>query len=621
MVKQLFGQINETAGHSFKDYAKMKKNITIGAEEEDYFTDEFIQLGVANNQQTRNFENEQFVILLDGDIYNLSALQNLLAEKDITLSTASDAEVILYFYMLEKAHMLSRLQGMFAFIIWDKENQVLFAARDPFGIKPFFYKETERGLIFASTQQTLFQPKEETLSMESLHYYLTFQYVPNHETMAKDIHQLNAGYSLTKRPGEKIVLQKYFHLDFQINSDKMLKASVHEVRHTLEESVKHHTQGDKLIGAYLSGGIDSTSVVSLARQYCPELQTFTVGFQGEAYSEMELAQETAHELAISNTQKMITPEEVVTELPNIIWYLGDPVADPAAIPNYFVAKEASKQVDVVLSGEGADELFGGYNIYKEPQDLRIFDFIPRILRKGLFHLSRVFPEGMKGKSFIQRGTTPLSERYVGNAYIFNEQEKRALLTHYNGMYPYTEATKELFHEAKHHGASTQMQYIDLHTWLKGDILPVAERMTRAHSLEMRAPFLDKHIFEIARALPIQTKLQQGTTKYVLRQAAKEFVPASVMNRKKLGFPVPIREWLKDELYDWAKYIIENSPTEEIFHKPKIQALLDDHAQQKQDYSRKLWTILTFMMWYEIFLGTSGIPSFQQKRKRENTLIS
>lgn len=616
LVKHLFGQMNDTLHHSFGDYTKMKQNTAMNTKVEDYYSDEHIKLGFADNQQTKNFENEQFIIILDGNIYNIPKLKDLLKENDIQISTTSDAEVLVSLYNLEKEQMLSRLQGMFAFLIWDKVNQELFAARDPFGIKPFFYKEMEHGIVFASTQQTLFQPKEEQLSMESLHYYLTFQYVPNHETMALGIHQLHPGYSLMKKPGEDIVLQKYYQLDFQINNTKTLETSIYEVRQALEESVKRHTQGNKSIGAYLSGGIDSTSVVSLARHYCSNLQTFTVGFPRETYNEMELAQETAHELDITNIQKVITPEEVIKTLPSIIWHLGDPVADPAAIPNYFVAQEASKHVDVVLSGEGADELFGGYNIYKEPQDLRIFDFMPQLLRRGLFTLSRLFPEGMKGKSYLQRGTTPLSERYVGNAYIFNEQEKRALLTHYNGLYPYTEATKDLFREVRHHDASTQMQYIDLHTWLKGDILPVAERMTRAHALEMRAPFLDKEIFKIARTLPIQTKLHKGNTKYVLRQAIKALVPDPVIHRKKLGFPVPIREWLKNELYDWAKYIIENSPTEELFHKPKIHDLLDEHAQQKHDHSRKLWTILTFMIWYEIFFENSGIQSFQQKIKKK-----
>lgn len=607
MANRFYGQIDNSLNVSFEGYVKMTENIAVD-EITDFFMDEHIKIGNADFNQSNNFESEQFVIVLDGSIYNIISLKNDLEKKGIKLIGNSAAEVLLQLYILEKENMVHQLRGMFAFVIWDKLNQEFFAARDPFGIKPFFYKETYLGLLFASSQQALFNQDEEELSAEALHNYLTFQYVPNHKAAVKNIHQLKPGHTLVKKQNDKVLLQRYSHLDFQIDRNKTLETAVRQVRYALEESVSEHMQGNKPIGAYLSGGIDSTSIVALAKQHCDTLQTFTVGFQRETYSEMELAQETAYELGVTNIQKIITPEEVVKELPNIIWQLGDPVADPAAIPNYFVAKEASKYVDVVLSGEGADELFGGYNIYKEPQALRIFDFLPRLLKKGLFNISQLFPEGMKGKSYIERGTTPLSQRYVGNAHIFNEKEKRTLLTHYNEKYPYNEATKKLFHEAKHHDPSTQMQYIDLHTWLQGDILTVADRMTSAHSLEMRAPFLDKQVFNVARTLPTHLKLQQGTTKYVLRKAVEDLVPSSVMHRRKLGFPVPIRDWLRKELYEWAKYTIEHSPTEELFHKQKVQALLEEHAQQKLDHSRELWTILTFMIWYEMFMNPFGIAA-------------
>ncbi|HLR68985.1 MAG TPA: asparagine synthase (glutamine-hydrolyzing) [Virgibacillus sp.] len=607
MAKKLYGQVDDALDLSFESYDKMAENTAVD-EITDYFMDEHIKIGITDDNQPNNFESEQFVIVLDGNIYNISSLKDYLEKKDVKLLTDSDAEVLLHLYTLENENMVRQLRGMFAIIIWDKLNQELFAARDSFGMKPFFYKETEFGVLFASTQQALFNQNEEELSTEALHNYLTFQYVPNYKTAVKNIHQLKPGHILIKKLNEKVILQRYSHLDFQIDRNKTLETAIPQVRYALEESVSEHMESDKSIGAYLSGGIDSTSIVSLAKQHCATLQTFTVGFQREAYSEMELAQETAQELGVTNIQKVITPEEVVSELPNIIWQLGDPVADPAAIPNYFVAKEASKYVDVVLSGEGADELFGGYNIYKEPQALRIFDFLPRLLRKGLFNISQLFPDGVKGKSYIERGTTPLSQRYVGNAHIFNEKEKRTLLTHYNEKYPYSEATKELFYEVKDHDPSTQMQYIDLHTWLQGDILTVADRMTSAHSLEMRAPFLDKQVFDVARTLPTHLKLQQGTTKYVLRKAVEDLVPSSVMFRRKLGFPVPIRDWLRNELYEWAKYTIEHSSTGELFHKQKIQALLEDHAQQKLDHSRELWTILTFMIWYEMFMTPSGIAA-------------
>lgn len=615
MINRIYGQMNDLQrGVSCENDLALTHGI------QESYTDEYINIEQSYSCQT--YMNGRFVVLLDGDIYNVPELKSELAEKGTTFQTDLDTEVLLNLYIMKNKGALSCLRGGFAFIIWDKQKRELFAARDPFGIKPFYYKECEKGLIFASEQKVLLNNQgTEGLSIESLQNYLTFQYVPGKKTLVKNIQQLNPGRYLTKKPGEKVHVHEYFQIDFQINATKTLEASIEQTREALEGSVHKHMQGNQSIGAYLSGGIDSASIVALAKQYCPSLQTFTVGFKREAYSEMELAQETADELGVENIQKTITPEEVIQELPHIIWHMDDPVADPAAIPNYFVAKEASKHVDVVLSGEGADELFGGYNIYQESKSLKVFDYIPNFLKRGLYHLSRLFPESMKGKSFIQRGTTPLRDRYVGNAYIFSESKKRSLLRHYNGVHIFTKVTEDLFQHASHYDEPTQMQYIDLHTWLAGDILTVADRMTSAHSLEMRVPFLDKHVFEVARTLPSHVKLKHGTTKYVLRQAMKDLIPQSVTTRQKLGFPVPIRHWLRNELYEWAKHTIDNSPTDEVFHKQKVQELLEKHVQHKHDYSRELWTILTFMVWYETFLETSpsGSQFHQQEIEKEMML--
>ena len=281
--------------------------------------------------------------------------------------------------------------------------------------------------------------------------------------------------------------------------------------------------------------------------------------------------------------------------------MDDPLADPACVPLFFAAREARKHVTIVLSGEGADELFGGYNIYREPQSLEVFNKMPHFGKVFLQWLSKLIPEGMKGKSFIERGTTPMEERYIGNAKMFSETEKRQMLHVYKDGLNYTNITKSLYQESRGYDPVDMMQYIDIHTWMRGDILLKADRVTMAHSLELRVPFLDKEVFRVASKIPTSLKTAKGTTKYVLRKAAEGIVPDHVLNRKKLGFPVPIRHWLKDEMNDWVKKIIRESNTDHLINKNYILNLLNQHCQGKVDNSRKIWTVLMFMVWHQVYV--------------------
>lgn len=589
--------------------------------DQEYNADEYTWLGhssIANlghDLQPLSDSKGRYIIVFNGKIYNSFELKKELEETGVTFYTGEDAEVLLELYAFEKEKVVNRLHGMFSFAIWDKQEKKLVAARDPFGIKPFYLRETEKGIAFASERNDLLPT--ETLSSQALQNYLTFQYVPGENSLLKGVQQLKPGHFMIKEPGKTPLIQEYYRLDFKIDSNKSLETSVQQTQDVLMSAVQRHMRSEFPIGAYLSGGIDSTSIVALAKQYNPSMKTFTVGFEREGFSEIDQARETADKLGVENIQKVITPEEVVQELPTIIRHMDDPIADPAAIPNYFAGREASKHVNTVLSGEGADELFGGYTIYREHLSLKPFGYLPRFLKRALYHLSRLFPEGMKGKSFLERGTTSLSDRYVGNAKIFNEKEKKALLLNYNYKFSFTSITKSLFQEVSHLHPTTQMQYIDLHTWLSGDILPVADRMAMAHSLELRTPFLDKDVFQVARTLPSHVKIAQGTTKYVLRRAMKDFVPETVFHQRKLGFPVPMRHWLRNELYEWAKDVIHNSPTENLFNKREIWRLLEQHVQKKHDYSRELWTILTFMIWYETHTDVSNIKSYNSSSGQDH----
>jgi asparagine synthase (glutamine-hydrolysing) len=361
-----------------------------------------------------------------------------------------------------------------------------------------------------------------------------------------------------------------------------------------------HMRADVTVGSFLSGGIDSTAIAALAKRYNPNLLTFTVGFEREGYSEIDVAAESAAAIGVRHITKVVTPEEFMDAVPLIVWYLDEPVADPALVPLYFVAREARRHVKVVLSGEGADELFGGYTIYREPLSLKALTSLPGGLRKGLGALSTRLPEGMRGKDLLRRGSIPIEQRYYGNARIFRDDELGFLRT-YNPRVSYMDVTREHYAATRDWDDVTRMQYVDLFTWLRGDILVKADKMTMANSLELRVPFLDTEVFRVASTLPVDQRLSKDTTKYALRQALRDVVPPHIFDRRKLGFPVPIRHWLKDVMYGWATDIIRHSRTEHLVDRTYVQSLLDSHRAGPHDYSRKIWTILVFMIWHGIFV--------------------
>ncbi|WP_050182212.1 asparagine synthase (glutamine-hydrolyzing) [Domibacillus robiginosus] len=594
-----------------------------GPDDEGFFIDEFVHFGfrrlsiidIESGHQPLSYENDRYWIVFNGEIYNYIELRQELIMDGYEFTTNSDTEVIIALYSNLKEQALDKLRGMFGFVIWDKVEQTLFGARDPFGIKPFFYLEQEEKTYFASEKKSILLAQNDPLNSDSLQHYLSFQYVPEPDTLTSRIKKLSPGHYFLKKPGQAMKIQCYWKPVFQpvhLSESKIIK----DIRSALKDSVHVHMRSDVPVGSFLSGGIDSSFIVSLAKQVNPKLKTFSVGFERDGFSEVDVAQETAEALQLENISYIISPEEFLEELPKIIWHMDDPLADPAAVPLYFVAREASKHVKVVLSGEGADELFGGYNIYREPESLRVFNQIPNPVKTLLKVLSFILPDGFKGKSFIQRGTTPLEQRYIGNAKIFEEKEKKILLKNYKRNMGYTNVTKPIYSSSMgYYDTVTKMQNIDIYTWLRGDILLKADKMTMAHSLELRVPFLDKNVFEVASKIITDQKIAHNTTKYTLRKAAEGIVPDHVVNRKKLGFPVPIRHWLKDELYPWAVALIRTSQTSYVFNKAEVLRLLEDHVKNKKDNSRKLWTILVFMVWHQVCI--ENLYDFHHSHENED----
>ncbi|WP_099160048.1 asparagine synthase (glutamine-hydrolyzing) [Virgibacillus ndiopensis] len=580
-----------------------------GPDDEGYYHDDYVSFGfrrlsiidIEGGHQPFSYNDGKIWIVFNGEIYNYVELRECLQVKGYEFITDSDTEVIATLFCKYKENAFKYLRGMFSVLVWDKENDTLYGARDRFGIKPLYYYETDERIIFASEKKSiqLMMGKGE-ISHEALQHYLSFQFVPEPLTMTKGIEIVEPGTYLMKKPKGEILFERYWQATF--NPVLMDKSDwIRRIRTTLQDSVKVHMRSDVPVGAFLSGGIDSSIIVALARELNPSLKTFTVGFKDEGFSEIDVATKTAEKLNVDNYSYIVTPEEYVKELPRIMWHMDDPLADPSCVPLYFVAREAQKHVKVVLSGEGADELFGGYNIYREPTSLKVFSFLPAHTKNLLAKVANLLPDGVKGKSYILRGVTPLRDRYIGNAKMFENEEKLFVLKQYKENILYQHITNKLFDIVEKEPFVTQMQYIDICTWLRGDILLKADRMTMASSLELRVPFLDKEVFRVSSEIPVELKVVSGTTKSILREAFRGIIPIHVLDRKKLGFPVPIRHWLRNELNGWAKQLIQESQTDHLLNKPYILDLLNTHCCGKRDYSRKIWTVLMFMLWHQIFV--------------------
>ncbi|TFJ92818.1 asparagine synthase (glutamine-hydrolyzing) [Lentibacillus salicampi] len=600
-----------TPNNQKQDYFKKQNNMVThrGPDDEGYYHDDYVSFGfrrlsiidIDSGQQPLSYDDDKFWLIFNGEIYNYVELRNDLLEQGFHFATESDTEVIAALFAKHKEQAFRYLRGMFSILVWDKENETLYGARDPFGIKPLFYRETEEGTLFASEKKSMTVMMEnEAVDYEALQHYLSFQYVPEPMTMTEGIKKVEPGHYFVKKPGQSVSFHRYWHATFApVLMDK--SNWVRRIQDVMYDSVKMHMRSDVPVGSFLSGGIDSTIIVAMAKEYNPNIKTFSVGFEREGYSEVDVAKETADKLGVDNIAYTISPEEYVEKLPKIMWHMDDPLADPACVPLYFLAREARKHVTVALSGEGSDELFGGYNIYHEPESLKMFQSIPGPAKSLLSKVADAIPEGVRGKSFLERGTTPLQERYIGNAKMFENDEKQGLLKNWKQDLTYQQITRNLFDDVSHYPLVSQMQYVDIHTWLRGDILLKADRMTMANSLEVRVPFLDKEVFRVASEIPVDLKIADGTTKRILREASRGIIPDHVLDRRKLGFPVPIRHWLKNELNGWAKQLIHESETDYLLYKSYVLDLLEAHCKGKGDYSRKLWTVLVFMLWHQIFV--------------------
>src|SRR3954469_18951145 len=530
-------------------------------------------IDIEHSHQPMPYADGRYRIVFNGEIYNYLELREELAAAGATFATEGDTEAIVAGYHLWGEDVVPRLRGMFAFVIWDTETGTAFGARDAFGIKPLFTARlADGGLVFSSEKKALLallggSAAAGGVDAASLQHYLTLQYAPEPATLHRGIRRIESGTSFTVVDGE-LHTARWFHPRFDAKSvaPGAEQALYDRIAEVLDDSVAKHMRADVTVGSFLSSGIDSTAIAALAHKYNQDLVTFTVGFQREATSEVDIAAESAAILGVKHVPVEVTAQEFADAIPTVVWYLDDPVADPALVPLYFVAREARKHVKVVLSGEGADELFGGYTIYREPLSLAWAERVPGFGKRAMAALSSRLPDGMRGKDLLRRASIPLEERYYGNARNFSPAELARLMRGHDPDLSHVTVTENLYRQAREAGYDdvTAMQYVDLFTWLRGDILVKADKMTMANSLELRVPFLDPEVFALASTIPLDQRVPRGgsATKYALRRAMEQIVPEPILHRRKLGFPVPTGEFLAGPLHEWAREIVAESQTDE-----------------------------------------------------------
>lgn len=561
------------------------------------------------------FEKDGKVIVFNGNIYNYHEIKEELIKKGHNFTTNDDIEVLLASYIEFGKNCVHKIKGMFNFIIYDRENESIFGARDLFGIKPLYYINKENAIIFSSEYKFLLEyMKNLNINERSLQSYFSFQYVLPEDTMIQGIRLIPAGHYFRVENGI-LSLKRYNKLEFR-SSTKFFYTKNHlgnrdvnedDIRNIVVDSIVTHMEEEKEIGTFLSGGIDSSIITTVASQINPNIKSFSTGFSVKGYSELEVAKKTADKLGIENIQINITQDEYIKSLPNVIYSLDDPIADPSEVGLYFLIKEAGKHVKVALSGEGADELFGGYNIYKEYSTMKSVVNSPTYIKSILGRVSELMPN-IKGRNYLYRATTPLEKRYIGNAKVFENSEVKRFFFKYKEKNIYEYLLSNLYRDAQKNNYDyiSKMQHIDVNTWLQGDILQKISKLSTAEQVELRVPFLYKDVFDVAKNLRMEQKINKNNTKVLLREAFREIVPEHVVQRKKLGFPTPIRVWLKDSLGDIVKETIYNSNVDEFIDKKYAIKLLDTHLKGHRDNSRKIWTIFTFCLWHQLFIEHKNV---------------
>lgn len=584
-----------------------------GPDDEGYYVDEGVALGfrrlsiidIASGAQPMQNEDGTKVLVFNGEVYNFREIREKLVAAGHTFVSGSDSEVVLHGYEEYGEKICEKLRGMYAFVIWDKNENSLFGCRDIFGIKPFYYYKDEKSFIFGSEIKSFLPHPDfvKELNRDKLPQYLTYEYTVGEDTMFKNVFRLEGGHCFTYKNGV-LNIKKYYDIKWNIKNEGSIDDWADKINSVFAESVEAHRIADVEVGCFLSSGVDSSMVAKAVSARNEEItgepvKTFSIGYEREKVSELQDASIFASAVGLPNIPTVMKDEQFFTRAHDIQYYLDEPLSNPSEIPLFFLAETASKYVKVVLSGEGADELFGGYPLYQSEWHFGRYEKVPRFIRKALAGIANALPN-FKGKHFITVGAMEPWERYARANYVFNAQSASAVLKGHPQVEAPALASKPVFDKVAHLDPASQTQYADIHVWMAYDILVKADRMSMAHSLELRVPFLDKEVLETAMQIPAKYRATKEQTKTALRYAAAKHIPERSAKMVKRGFPVPLDELLRqDEYYNTVKEEFESENANLFFDTEELMKLLDSHKAGKHNM-RKIWMIYSFLLWYKEF---------------------
>ena len=584
-----------------------------GPDDEGYYVDDGVALGfrrlsiidLASGAQPMKNEDSTKVLVFNGEVYNFREIREKLVAAGHTFVSGSDSEVVLHGYEEYGEKLPEMLRGMYAFVIWDKTDNSLFGCRDIFGIKPFYYYKDEKSFIFGSEIKSFLPHPDfvKEFNAQKLPQYLTYEYTVGEETMFKNVYRLEGGHFFTYKNGQ-LNIKKYYDIMWNISEKGSMDDWADEINKVFSESVEAHRIADVEVGCFLSSGVDSSMVAKAVSARNEEItgepvKTFSIGYEREKVSELQDAAIFASAVGLPNIPTVMKDEQFFTRASDIQYFLDEPLSNPSEIPLFFLAETASKYVKVVLSGEGADELFGGYPLYQSEWHFGRYQKVPRFIRKALAGVANVLPN-FKGKHFVTAGAKEPWERYARANYVFNSASASAVLKDHPAIENPALASKAVFDKVSHLDPASQTQYADIHVWMAYDILVKADRMSMAHSLELRVPFLDKKVLETAMMIPAPYRANKEQTKSALRHAAARHIPERSAKMVKRGFPVPLDELLRqDEYYETVKSEFTGENAKLFFDTEELMRLLDTHKAGKHNM-RKIWMIYSFLLWYKEF---------------------
>jgi len=579
-----------------------------GPDSDGYFCEKHVGMGfrrlsiidLDNGDQPIFNEDRSMVLTYNGEVYNFQELREELLAKGHVFTTRTDTEVLLHGYEQWGENLPEKLRGMFAFVIYDRKKETLFGARDIFGIKPFYYYRKNGTFLYGSEIKAfLAHPHfQRELNTSELPAYLCFEYLPNEKTLFKNVNKLPAGCRFTYHSGE-MKIDRYFSIKYHIDNKKTMEQWEAEIEAVFRESCKAHCISDVEVGCFLSSGVDSSYVTRLLKDEMP-VKAFSIGYAEKKYSELSHAKELAEKIGVECITREITAKDFFDAVPAVQYHMDEPLPNPSAIPLYYLTQMAGKHVKVVLSGEGADELFGGYNYYKECLDFEKYMKVPQLIRSAFGAVAGKLP-AFHGRRFLMRGRLPLEKRYIRNNYVYQYQELgKYLLVDSEGFEPH-QLTKPYFDCVAKEDEVTRMQYADICTWLPFDILQKADKMSMAASLELRVPFLDREVLKTAMQIPTKYRVTKDLTKLALRRTARRVLPEKSAKMPKIGFITPLNEWMREEeFYQRIHDTFESDDARLFFKTEALIELLDKHKSGHNGNMKRIWSIYCFLVWYREF---------------------